>query len=75
MLGWFSAEAASASPPESAECLRIPSHIIRQELDSNKTMETSVLGLVHHTHTAAAELGNDAVVRNRCVDHVPVPLG
>ena len=43
--------------------LRIASHLFRQELERNETMQPGVLGLVNHTH-GAAELLHDAVVRN-----------
>jgi hypothetical protein len=49
--------------------LRVPGHLIRQELQGNKTMESSVLGLVDHTHPATAQLLNDAVVRDGLADH------
>ena len=45
----------------------------RQELECNESLEAGVLGLVHHSHTAAAELFQDAIVGDRCADHsVPV---
>ena len=42
---------------------------VRQELQGDEAMEASVLGLVNHTHPAAAELLDDAVVRDGLADH------
>ncbi len=35
-----------------------------KELQSNKTLETDVLGFVHHAHPATAQFFQDAVVRD-----------
>ena len=55
---------------KSRERLWIFGYIVGQELQRDKAMQPYVLGLVHHTHAAAAQLGYDAVVRNCLVDHV-----
>src|SRR6266550_4488022 len=49
--------------------LRIVSYVIRQELQSHESAEARVLGLIDNTNTAAAELLNDAVVRDDLADH------
>ena len=54
---------------ESGKGLRIPGYILRQELECDETVETSVLGLIDDTHPAAAELLHYAVVRNPCSNH------
>src|SRR5947207_216103 len=46
------------------ERLRIIGEFVRQKFKRDKTAETSVFGFVHHAHTAAAQLLNDAIVRN-----------
>jgi hypothetical protein len=38
------------------------SYVLRQEFEGDKAVEPSVLGLVDHTHTAAAEFLEYAVV-------------
>src|SRR5437016_12663654 len=43
--------------------------LIRQKLQSHKSMQSHVLRLVNHTHPAAAELLDDAVMRNGLTDH------
>src|SRR5579862_3135258 len=51
---------------------------IRQELERDKAVEARVLGLINHTHPAAAEFFNHYVVRNSPPDHVEksyVPCG
>jgi hypothetical protein len=54
---------------EAAERLRIARHFVRQELQSDETVQASVLGLVNYAHTATTELLDDAVVRDGLVDH------
>ena len=70
MLGWFRAEAACASRgnvPEPAG--RSP---LRQAGTSgNKPAKPCVLRLVDDTHSSAAELLDDPVVRNGLADHRP----
>jgi hypothetical protein len=44
--------------------LRVPGQILGQKFQGDKTTEVGILGLVHHTHAAAAQLLNDAVMRN-----------
>ena len=41
---------------KAAERLGIFRDVVRQKLESNKPAQLQVLGLVHHTHTTAAEL-------------------
>ena len=61
--------------------LRISGYIVGQEFQSNKAAKFGVLGLVHDTHPAAAQLLDDAVVRDgladeRCgVRHLALMLG
>ena len=64
-----------ASRSKAAECLRVFGYIVRQELESDKAAELHVLGLVDHTHPAAAELLDDAVVRDGLADHWAEILG
>src|ERR1700694_2537632 len=55
---------------ETGQCLLVVRQFFRQKLQSNKTMQCRVLGLVNHTHPAAAEPLNDAVMRNGLADHL-----
>jgi len=55
MLGWFNADAARASRG--------------QELESDEATKLGVLSPVDHTHPAATELLDDAVVRDGLVNH------
>ena len=63
---------------ETFQGLQIVGYVIREELQSHESAEARVLGLINNTHTAAAELLNDAVVRDDLADHsemrVLVPL-
>ncbi len=49
--------------------LRVLGHIVRQEFERDKTPKRGVLGLVHHAHSATAQLFYDAVVRDGLADH------
>ena len=54
---------------EARERLRVAGNVFRQELQGDEAVEPSVLGLVDHTHAAAAELLDDAVVAQVLVDN------
>jgi hypothetical protein len=64
MLGWFKAEAAWASRSETFERLWVARKIGGQEFQGDEAAQFGVLGLVNHTHPAAAQLFDDAVVEN-----------
>jgi hypothetical protein len=51
------------------EGLRVLGYIVGQELESNKPAELHILSLVDNTHTAAAQLLDDAVMRDGLADH------
>ena len=48
---------------------RISGHFFGQELERDEAVQPRVLGLVHDSHAAAAELLDDAVVRDCLADH------
>ena len=54
---------------EPGQRLRVAGHILRQEFQSDKAMQSRVLGFVDHTHPATAELLDNAVVRDGLADH------
>src|SRR6266852_6869042 len=54
---------------ETGKCMHVFRNIVREEFQGNKTMEARVLGSVNDTHTAAAELFKDAVVRDGLANH------
>ena len=56
-------------PLEAAESLRIFGYFVRQELESDETVQTAVFRLVHHAHSTAAQLFQDAIVRNCFPEH------
>ena len=45
-----------------------------QELERHKTIELGVLSLVHNTHAAAAQLFDDAVVREALINEKARPV-
>jgi hypothetical protein len=54
---------------KAGECLRITGNFFRQELQGNKTMQPGIFRFVDHPHAPAAQLLDDAVVRDGLVDH------
>jgi hypothetical protein len=58
---------------KAGEGLRIFGYVVGQELEGNKAVELDVLSFVHHTHAAAAEFLDDAVVRDSLADHGATP--
>jgi hypothetical protein len=51
-------------PLEAGQGLGVFGDVLRQKLQGDKPVQGQVLGLVDHTHTAATELLDDAVVRD-----------
>ena len=49
---------------------RIVLHLSGQELQRDMAMQLEVFGLVDHTHPAATELREDAIVRDGLADHL-----
>jgi hypothetical protein len=54
---------------ESFKRLCVSGQIVGQEFQGNKATELGILGLINHTHPAATELFDDAVVGNCLADH------
>ena len=65
----------SCFPPKTFERLRVSGYIFREKLESDKATELNVFGLVDDSHTAAAQLLDDAIVRDGLVDHADAMLG
>jgi len=40
-------------------------HFVWQELQRHKSVQVGVLGFIHHSHAATAQLFNYPIVRNR----------
>ena len=59
---------------EAAERLRILGHFIGQKLERDEAVQPRVLGLIDHTHAAAAQLVDNAVMRNGLPDHRDCPV-
>jgi hypothetical protein len=55
---------------ESGQSLRVFGDFIGQEFQGDETMQLHVLGLVDDTHATAAELLDDAIVRDVLADQV-----
>jgi len=44
-------------------------YLVRQKLQGDEAVQLYILGLAHHTHPAATELLDEAVVREGLADH------
>src|SRR5438552_2739052 len=55
---------------KAGECLRVAGNFLGQELKGNEAMQSRVLSLIDHAHASAAELFDDAVVRNGLPDEL-----
>ena len=70
MLGWFSADADLASWMK--RCFRAGFESFRgQNFEGDATVEMAVDGLIHHTHTAFTEFGDDFKMREFLACHGP----
>ncbi len=58
---------------KAGQCLGVSGDFIWQELEGDEAMQPGVLSLVHYTHPAAAQLLDNAVMRNGLADHVSWP--
>src|ERR1700736_5282552 len=54
---------------EAGQSLGIFGYVIRQEFKRNEAIQLNVLRLIDHPHPAAAQLLDDAVMRNGLADH------
>ena len=59
-------------PVESVRRLSGRERIVRQKLQSDRSEEPGILGLVHHTHSTPPELLDDPVVGHRAADRLIV---
>src|SRR5271157_3649167 len=68
-VGMVQRRGGASFAPEALQRLPVVSQIVGKELEGDEAAKTGVLGLIHHTHPAATELLDDAVVRDGCADH------
>ena len=54
---------------EAGQGLWVSGPILSQKLKRNEAMETRILSFVNDSHPAAAELLNDAIMRDGLTDH------
>jgi hypothetical protein len=62
-------------PLKSGQRLGIFGYFVRQEFQRDKTAQRDILGLIDHTHPAATQSLDDAVVRDGLADHWAKILG
>ncbi len=55
---------------KAGECLRFTGNLLRQELESDETMQPRVLSLIDNTHPTAAQFLDDAIVRDGLADEL-----
>src|ERR1019366_1590251 len=68
-IGMVQSGSGSRFAAKAFDRLKVLGHIVRQELQGDEAAQFGVLSLVDHTHPAAAEPFNDAVVRDGLADH------
>src|ERR1017187_849204 len=67
-VGMVQGRCSFGLPLEAAQCLRVSGYFIRKEFEGDEAVQFDVLGLVHDTHSTAAELLNNAVMRDGLSD-------
>ena len=72
-VGMVQSGSGASFAAETLESVRVTDQIIGEELESNETAKVGVFGLVDDAHAAAAQLLNDAVVRNGFADQGKAP--
>jgi len=63
-VGMVEGGGCASFTPETFQSLRITGNVVGQELQGDEAAKLGVLGLLDHTHPAAAQLLQDAIVRN-----------
>ncbi len=67
-VGVIQRRCGSRLASETIQGIRVASQFIRQKLESDRSLQPAVLGLVDHAHSAAAQLLDDAVMRDGLAD-------
>src|ERR1700730_10982233 len=73
-IGMVESRSSLSFSLEAGQGLGVTGEVIGQKLQGDKSVQGHVLGLVDHTHPAAAELLNDTVVRDGLADHKRLAL-
>jgi hypothetical protein len=68
-IGMVERRCGAGFPLKSCECLTVLGQLSGKEFQSHKATEFDILSLVDDTHAAAAELLDDAIVRDSLADH------
>ena len=61
--------------PEPLQRRSVLRQIVGQELQGHMPRQLLVFGVIDHTHAAAAQLGDNSIVGNGCVDQMPFTRG
>src|SRR5882762_4021392 len=73
-VGMVQSRGSLSLASKTLQSLDVLGEFFRQELQGNKALELGVFGLVDNSHPAAAELLDNAIVRNGLADHGPATL-
>src|ERR1700730_14602553 len=68
-VGMFESRRGLGFALKTGQRLRVFGYFVGQEFQSYEAVELDVLGLVDDTHTSAAKLFDDAIVRDGLADH------
>ena len=70
-VGMVQGGCGACFPPKARERLRVLGQFFGKKLQGDEAVQPRVLGLIDHAHPAAAQLLDDAVVRDGLADHWP----
>ena len=68
-VGMIESGRGARLPAKAFQCLRVSRQFIGEEFEGDEAAKFGVLSFIDHTHAAATELLDDAVVRDGLVDH------
>ena len=63
-VGMVQCGSCSRLAAETFQSLRILCYVVWQEFQSDEAAKVAVFGLIHHSHSAAAQFLDDSIVRN-----------
>jgi hypothetical protein len=72
-VGVVQSRGSASFAAETLQSMRVTDEILGEELESDKAAKVGVFGLVDDAHAAAAQLFDDAVVRNGFADQEKAP--
>src|ERR1700693_4153024 len=69
-IGMVQGRGGARFATKSFQGLGIAFHLLRKELQCHQTAKSDVLGLIHHSHSTAADFPDNAIVGNGLAYHL-----